>query len=305
MNEFLQQPNLIFLVEHLALHYDLKTIDQILLGMTSKRVVSLRINTLKTTKEHILSVLDSKQITYENISWFHDGLIVHAKEIELESLDIYQQGMIYLQSLSSMIPPLIMELKPSIDILDMAAAPGGKTSEIAQLTNNESFITACEANPIRAEKLKFTLDRQGVKKTTVLIKDSTQLDDFFQFDQILLDAPCSGSGTILLHDVKTYQFFTKKLIDKSVEKQKAMLTKAIKLLKRGGEIVYSTCSILPDENEEIIRFILSKKQVELIPIDNKRFEGLPLLPSNLKGTLLIMPSASYEGFFVAKLKKIK
>ena len=106
-----------------------------------------------------------------------------------------------MQSLSSMLPPVILEPKEGKDILDMAAAPGGKTTQMAALTNNKAHITACEMNNIRIEKLKYNLEKQGASCVYVMNKDSRQIDDFFSFDQILLDSPCSGSGTIDLNKV--------------------------------------------------------------------------------------------------------
>ena len=103
-------------------------------------------------------------------------------------LDIYKDGKIYLQSLSSMLPPIILEPQEGKDILDMAAAPGGKTTQMAALSNNKAHITACEMNNIRIEKLKYNVEKQGATCVYVMQKDSRQIDDFFSFDQILLDS---------------------------------------------------------------------------------------------------------------------
>lgn len=171
---------------------------------------------------------------------------------------------------------------------------------IAALTQNKATITACELNKIRAERLKYNLQKQGATSTYVMVTDARNLDNFFSFDKILLDAPCSGSGTI---DANTdfSKTFTQTLIKKSVSSQTALLSKAIKLLKPGKEMVYSTCSILECENEGVISKILSKAKAEIVPIE---LEGVPLLPSKIKGTLCIAPTALYEGFFVAKIRKV-
>lgn len=132
-----------------------------------------------------------------------------------------------------------------------------------------------------------------------MVTDARKLDDFFSFDKILLDAPCSGSG-IITENTDLAKTFTLKLIEKSVLSQTALLEKAIKLLKHGKEMVYSTCSILECENEDIVSKVLSK--VEIVPIE---LEGLPLLPTKIKGTLCIAPSHLYEGFFIAKIRKVR
>jgi len=272
--------------------------------MNENRVVSFRINPLKTTKTHVLVELEKHHLIVEEVSWYPDALILkQGKEKDLEALDIYQKGYIYLQSLSSMIPPLVLNPKQKTDILDMAAAPGGKTTQIASLTHNQAYITACEAQPIRAEKLKFNLERQGTKNISVLVKDARKLDDYFRFDQILLDAPCSGSGTIQIHDEKSYQYFTEKLITKSNETQTALLDKALTLLKSGQTMVYSTCSILRKENEEVIVKSMKKHNIELLPLEISALDHATMLPTKLNHTLLIAPSTYFEGFFIARLRK--
>ncbi len=184
----------------------------------------------------------------------------------------------------------------------MAAAPGGKTTQIAAMTNNKAHITACEMNKIRAERLKFNIEKQGATSVYVMLKDARNINDFFSFDQILLDAPCSGSGTIDIQNSKLNQYFTPKLIEKSVKTQKALLKKAIKLLKPGKEMIYSTCSVLEAENEQIIKEILKEGQAQIVDLEPK--EGIPLLPVKIKGTIGVCPNNLYEGFFVAKLRKI-
>ena len=218
-------------------------------------------------------------------------------------MSIYKNGEIYLQSLSSMLPPIILEPKERTDILDMAAAPGGKTTQIAALTNNKAHITACEKNKIRAERLKYNIDKQGATCVFIMEKDSRYIDNFFSFDQILLDAPCSGSGTLDFKDQNIEKYFTKQLIERSAVTQKNLLRKAINLLKPGHEMVYSTCSILECENEEVVASILKDGKTEIEPISFEGIENLPLLPTKIPGTLCVKPTDLYEGFFVAKIIK--
>ena len=218
-------------------------------------------------------------------------------------MNIYQDGKIYMQSLSSMLPPIILEPKEGIDILDMAAAPGGKTTQIAALTNNKAHITACEKNKIRAERLKYNVDKQGATCVFIMPKDSRFIDDFFSFDQILLDAPCSGSGTLDYNDANIEKYFTEQLIERSSKTQKTLLKKAINLLKPGHEMVYSTCSILSCENEDVVESILKDEKIEIVPISFEGIESLPVLPTKISGTLCVCPTELYEGFFVAKIRK--
>ena len=189
-----------FLQELLEKQYGEKTTKEIVEGYSSKRKTTLRINTIKSNIEEIKKELEKEKIEYKQVKWSNEALIIENKdEKTIQQMDIYKEGKIYLQSLSSMLPPIILEPKEGTDILDMAAAPGGKTTQIAALSNNEANITACEINKIRAERLKYNLQKQGVGCTNVMLEDARKLSDFFSFDKILLDAPCSGSGTLNLN----------------------------------------------------------------------------------------------------------
>lgn len=295
-----------FLIDELTKQYGEEICKKILNGYLETRIVSLRVNTLKTTTEKVEKELSENNIEFEKIFWNSTSLAIkNATEQELKKLAIYENGEIYLQSLSSMLPPIIMEPKENTDILDMTAAPGGKTTQIADITNNKANITACEMNNIRIEKLKYNIIKQGATSVTILQEDSRTLSDYFAFDQILLDAPCSGSGTIRLNDKKTYKNFSEKLVGKSTKSQFTLLKKALKILKPGHEMIYSTCSILSKENEDIINKALKGENAEIVPIEFNKVEGIPTLPTKIKGTICICPNKYYDGFFIAKIKKIK
>lgn len=293
-----------FLIEMLNQQYGEKITSKILEGYSQKRMVTFRVNTLKTSIEKVEEVLKNNNIEFKKVSWSDVAYIVkNVREDTLKELEIYKKGEIYLQSLSSMLPPIVLEPKENTDILDMCAAPGGKTTELASLTNNNANITACELNKIRIEKLKYNIEKQGATSVYIMQEDSRRINDFFSFDNILLDAPCSGSGTLNVEDVNLEKIFTKKLIEKSQKAQLELLNKAVKILKQGQEMVYSTCSILNVENEEIVSKILKNNKVEIVPIEFKGKEELPLLPTKIDGTLCVMPTELYEGFFIAKIRK--
>ena len=294
-----------FLKEMLLKQYGEEITNKIIEGYSKKRKLTLRVNTIKTTVENIKEILEKENIEYKTVNWSKEALIIENKvEEDIRKLDIYNEGKIYMQSLSSMLPPIILDSKKEEDILDMCAAPGSKTSQIASLVENESHITACEMNHIRAERLKYNMEKLGASCVYIMNTDSRNLDNFFSFDRILLDAPCSGSGTISLENPNLEKIFTEKLIQKSVKAQTNLLKKAITILKPGKEMVYSTCSILKKENEEIVEKALKNQKIEIIPIDIKG-EGIKQLPTTIKGTLCVEPNEEYEGFFIAKIKKIK
>ena len=288
-----------FLIELLNNQYGQDLTKKILEGYNNRKT-TLRINTTKTNKENIKNILDKENIKYEDVSWYEDALILD-EEKNIRELDIYKNGEIYMQSLSSMIPPIVLD--PIREkILDMAASPGGKTTEIYNLSNKEAIITAVEKNPIRADRLKYNLNKQGTS-ATVLITDASKLDEFFRFDKILLDAPCSGSGTLSIQD-NSLNHFNKNLIKNSVETQKKLLTKALQILKQNSTMVYSTCSILYEENESQLEQLIKQNKIEIIPIDEDLFKDIPKLPTKIKGTICVLPNELYEGFFVARIKKL-
>ncbi len=293
-----------FLIQKLQNQYGEELTKKIIEGYNKKRKVTLRVNTLKSNIEEIEDVLQKNNIKYKNAGWSKEALIIeNVREAEITKLKIYEEGKIYLQSLSSMLPPIILKPEENEDILDMAAAPGGKTTQMAALVNNKVRITACEMNAIRAERLKYNIEKQGASSVYVMVTDSRKIDDFFSFDRILLDAPCSGSGTLYSQDEKIEKTFTPKLIQKSIKAQTQLLKKAINILKTGKEMTYSTCSILQEENEDIVNNILKNKKVEIVPIEVDK--NIPVLPTKIKGTLCVCPNEEYEGFFIAKIRKIK
>ena len=294
-----------FLNELLAKQYDEPAVQRIISGYQAHRAVTLRVNTLNTDVQAVKSLLDQAGIAWKEVSWSDTALIVEGvREDAIRVLPCYERGEIYLQSLSSMIPALFMEPQAGESILDMAAAPGGKTTQMAALSGDKAQITACEKNRIRAERLKYNVEKQGAAHVFVMVEDARKLDDFFSFDKILLDAPCSGSGTLTVDAGGVKQKFSKELVARSAKTQEEMLKKAIKLLKPGHEMIYSTCSILEEENEKSLKKVLGK-QAEVVPIAEDALPGVPLLPSKIPGTLCICPDELYEGFFVAKIRKKK
>lgn len=293
-----------FLYKLLLEQYGDNITNNIIEGYLQKRPVTLRVNTLKTNADNIKKTLNESNIKYKEVIWSKDALIIEeVDENKIRELNIYNNGEIYLQSLSSMLPPIILSPKENENILDMCAAPGGKTTQVSALSNGKALITACEKNKVRSERLKYNIEKQGTNGICVLVEDARKLNSFLSFDKILLDAPCSGSGTICLNDEKLEKYFKEELIDRSSKVQFELLKKAIEILKPGHEMIYSTCSILKNENENNLLKILKNGKAEIVPISEEIFKEIPMLPVAIKGTICVCPSKLYEGFFIAKLRK--
>lgn len=290
-----------FVINLLNDQYKSYEVEKILEGFSKKRVTTLRVNTLKTSKEEVIKCFDAHSINYQVVENFPNALYVYSSISDITALDIYHQGYIYLQSLSSQLPPLLLNPKTNSDILDMAAAPGGKTTMISSLLSNNCSIIACEPNKIRFERLKHNCNVQGATCVNLQNIDALKLDDYFSFDYILLDAPCSGSGT--LSDSLDNKI-SKELVINSSILQKKLINKACKMLKKGGYLMYSTCSIFKKENEDVVNTILKSNNFEVVDLNQENLLELPKLETSINGSLLIMPTEFYEGFYLCLLRKI-
>ena len=268
--------------------------EKILAAFERERPVTFRVNRLKADEGCVLREFAGMRLRR---AAFYEGAFIleGASERDVQKTSLYEEGGLYLQSLSSMLPPLFVEPKAGESILDMTAAPGGKTTQLSALSGGGALITACERDKFRFERLRYNVEKQGAGRVTLLNEDARNLSPYFRFDKVLLDAPCSGSGTLSPSNPVRW---SEKLLAKCVLLQRALLKKAFELLKPGGTLVYSTCSVLREENEEAISSLKGARLVPLVPP-----EGVPLLPS-AEGTLCVRPDGLFEGFFVAKLQKL-
>ena len=302
-------------LERLQTEYGPAKAEKIMGGMMTERPVTLRVNTLKTDIRTVMKVFQESNIKFDRVLWYNDALSVkNARENDLAEQQLYQEGHIYLQSLSSMIPPLVLNPKPGMKVLDLTAAPGSKSTQLAALMQNQGSILANEINAIRAERLKFNIDKQGASIVTVRLGDGKRLEENFEqyFDAVLLDAPCSGEGLFLASDPKTYRFWSAKKVRELAAEQKKLLRTALWALKPGGSIVYSTCTLSREENEAVLDWAMDRygPELKLEPINlaiPSAEPGVEIGESgrlNSKNYLRIYPSTIMEGFFVAKLRKV-
>lgn len=287
-------------IKRITLHHPAITRNNIP-QVFSKKPLSIRINTLKSTTTDVIKQLSSLAIPYEKVSWYEDALLLPtATSKHITETSLYKEGKIYIQSLSSMIPALILNPQPGEKVLDMAAAPGGKTTQMAAMMENKGEIIANDIDSNRIYRLKSVLAHQGVTNTSTSRLPGQSLWSKYPeyFDKVLLDAPCSMEGKFDVSDPKTYTHWSKKKVKNLSKLQRWMLRSAISATKTGGFIVYSTCTLSPEENEEVIDWILEKEKgsviAEIISIDS-----LPLVNG------YVLPSSMMEGFFIAKLKKVK
>ena len=279
--------------------------------MSVDRNTTLRVNTLKYNIQDLMIQLKKNNIKFERVQWYNNALLLkNISEKDIQKLDIYINGYIYLQSLSSMIPPLVLSPKSGDKVLDLTAAPGSKTTQLANLMDNNGEIIANELDKIRYERLKYNVEKQGATIVKMINSRGEKLGEKYPeyFDKVLLDVPCSGEGRFLINNPKTYRDWSIKKVNNLVKLQKKLLISACKALKKNGVMVYSTCTINKYENEFILDWATKNLPLKIVDInliikdsikgDNEK------LDRTIDKAIKILPSKSMEGFFVAKLKKV-
>ena len=272
---------------------------------------SIRINTLKTTNEVVLSRLRSKSVVFDEIPWLDHGFFADFSGPSPGSMLEHMLGFYYVQGVPSMTAASVLNPQPGETVLDLAAAPGGKTTHIGQMMQNTGMVIAVEQDRIRMSSLKSNIVRCGVTNSLVLRGDARKLDNLgFEPDRILLDAPCSGEGLIPLDPTRKT---SKTMADVRycATREDEMLDAAVKVLSDGGTIVYSTCSIAPEENEYVVDDIL-KRYPEMEVVEIPIVFGTPgysepfgiKLHESLKHARRFLPHLhGTEGFFICKMEK--
>ena len=275
----------------------------------------IRCNTLKIKPEELIARLEKKwSVTQPYIN--HPEIILIEQELkpgELGNSIEHLLGYYYVQEISSMLSVLALEPKPDEFILDMCASPGSKTSQIASCMKNTGTLIANDIKMDRIRILASNLEKSGVTNALITRKDGIALCDslarlHYKFDKILLDAPCSGEGT-LRSSPKTFMMWNKKVIENLSRMQKKLLAYALKTLKKDGTLVYSTCTHAPEENEGVIDFALRNfpVRIESIHLPLKSRPGLTkwkdeTYNKEVEKTCRFYPQDNdSEGFFVAKI----
>eukprot|EP01054_Gregarina_sp_Poly1_P000468 Gregarina_sp_Poly_1__467@NODE_1111_length_5059_cov_113_669471_g770_i0_p1_GENE_NODE_1111_length_5059_cov_113_669471_g770_i0NODE_1111_length_5059_cov_113_669471_g770_i0_p1_ORF_typecomplete_len474_score65_98Methyltr_RsmBF/PF01189_17/4_1e61Methyltr_RsmF_N/PF17125_5/9_4e21Met_10/PF02475_16/1_9e05GCD14/PF08704_10/0_00025GCD14/PF08704_10/1_8e03PCMT/PF01135_19/0_00019FtsJ/PF01728_19/0_00081Fibrillarin/PF01269_17/0_036Baculo_E66/PF04850_12/0_37_NODE_1111_length_5059_cov_113_669471_g770_i011182539 len=282
----------------------------------NSRPVTLRTNVLKTRRRDLAQILISRGANVDPIGdWCKAGLIVKESTVPIGATPEYLAGHYMVQAASSFLPVIALDPQPDERVMDLAAAPGGKSTFISQMMRNSGILYANDSNKTRALALTANLHRMGVRNCVVTNLDGRKTGAFVgKLDRVLLDAPCTGSGVI----AKDPTIKLKRMpqdFEKQAGLQRELLKTAVELVdansKNGGIIVYSTCSISVEENEAVINYILKTKNVKLVETGIKfgspgltRYEKNRFHPS-LSLTRRFYPHANnMDGFFVAKLKKL-
>ncbi|HSP87153.1 MAG TPA: RsmB/NOP family class I SAM-dependent RNA methyltransferase [Ignavibacteriaceae bacterium] len=274
----------------------------------------LRVNPLKTTPEILSKQLFERYgIETEKISEIPFALkVIQGDEIAGKTLE-HILGLYYIQGLSSMIPALILAPDENNIVLDLCAAPGSKTTQLGEMMKNKGTLISNEIQLSRLKALVHNIERMNIVNAGVLHRKGELLSKVYEnyFDKILVDAPCSGLGIIQKKD-EVIKWWDENKVTVLADLQLRLLIAAIKMLKVGGEIVYSTCTLTAEENELIINKVLTKYPVELkeieIPVINHKgltsIKEASLNPDLIKGKRIFPWETGTDGFFIAKIKKV-
>lgn len=277
---------------------------------------SVRVNPLVTDPDATVARLRDLGWVGQAVPWCTHGYTVTSGLQEIKGSELASNGSVYIQNAASWLPVLALDAQPGEAILDVCAAPGGKTSHVAAITGNNAHITANDNSYPRLAKLRSNLKRLGVDNITYTLYDAIHLSHKLygrQYDKILLDVPCSGEGMMMLGNNKDFETWSVAHIKRLQQLQKRILVQAWQLLKPGGTLVYSTCTMAPEENEAVVDYLLRHNEdadVRLFKTDLKN-KVAPVMEWNgkkfderLKFSTRLIPSPEVEAFFVCKLNKI-
>ena len=270
----------------------------------------VRVNTLKISVEDLRKRLEDQGWKLTPIPWCKEGFWIEGERRDLGNLAEHVLGYIYVQESASMIPPIVLDPQPGERVLDMCAAPGSKATQIAQYMKNEGILVANESMWKRLASLGINTRRCGIHNAII-----THMEGRFfkgqEFDRVLVDAPCSGTGTIR-KSLKTITMWSPHLVRKLAGIQRQLIKTGFEILAPGGVMVYSTCTLEPEENEGIVQHLLDNYPdavVEPIKLNIKHKPALTewedkKYDKSIAGCLRLWPQENdTEGFFVAKLRK--
>ena len=304
-------------VDRLRLILGERFFDQALDSFSRERQTSFRVNSLKVETEALTRELVDAGFSLVPIPWNPDAFSVPPDQRRaLTDTAACREGRLYIQNPSSMLVPMVLDPRPQDQILDLCAAPGSKTLQLAAMMSNGGRIAAVDSVRARFFKLRANLEIAGVENADTYLKDGSGVwrQCRERFDRVLVDAPCSSEGRFSAGDPASFANWRPRKIREMQRKQRRLLFSAVQSLRPGGTLVYSTCTFAPEENEVVVdglvRRFSSALRVEAIepPCSNvqnglTRWSDKPLNPELAKAVRLL-PDNLMEGFFICKIAKV-
>ncbi len=275
---------------------------------------TFRINPIKVREGDALNLLEEEGFRAEPFPSIPYAYLLKEEPFPLGRSLSHFLGYVYIQDLSSMLPPLVLEPKRGELVLDLAAAPGSKTTQMVAMMDNQGLIVANDPKVRRTTFLSFNLSRTGAVNAIVTVLPGNRLGRLYfeTFDRVLLDPPCSALGTVK-SSPEVLRWWRWGRVEKLSRLQRDLVVSAIKALRPGGILVYSTCTLVPEENEGVVAEALERYPVELEEVRIKGIKVRPALrefrgrhfPAEMERAVRIYPHENPgEGFFIAKLKKV-
>ena len=312
------QPKPLFIERMRELLKDEEDLKKFLETAKTKPFKSIRVNTLKTTPQQLITKLKNKGWKFAQPCKNHPEIIQIQSELQPGELGTTKEhilGYYYIQEITSMMPIIALNPQPNNFLLDLAAAPGSKTTQSAALMQNQGTIIANDVSIQRIKILSANLEKIGATNTIITRHDGIQLCDKlkkqnFKFDKILADVPCSGEGNIRVSP-RTYLDWSESLLKRLSRKQKKLASSALQQLQPEGEMVYSTCTHSPEENEEVVQYLLDNFDIEIqeiaLPIKSRpgitKWKNKTFSQELKKAHRIYHHDNNMEGFFLCKMKK--
>lgn len=284
--------------------------------LMTPRHQSIRLNSLRGDARLTARRLHDEGILGESFAWMPQGYHLRVDIEKVRDHPMVSEGAVFIQNAASWLPVVALDPKPGETILDMCAAPGGKTSHMAAATDNRAHIWTNDNSRPRQAKMLHNFTRLGVVPKGNTLYDARALARHYgslMFDKILLDAPCSGEGLMRLDRDKDFATWSVAHIKRLQQLQKQLIMQAWQLLRPGGRLIYSTCTMAPEENEAIVDYLLRKHSDDAvivpfaIALDNRRptvrvWQGKTYNEA-IQGSLRLAPSDAVEAFYVCILEK--
>lgn len=262
--------------------------------------ISIRVNILKSSVEEVEEELRKSGVKPERGKYV-PTILKFKGPYDFDNSSLFKEGKIVIQEEAAAMASIILDPKPGETVVDLCAAPGGKTEHMGELMKNEGVIYAFDIDELRIKRMKELLSRTGIKIVKTFKEDARKAPDILGeeiADKVLLDAPCSSSGTIMKNQELRWRI-TQEKIDELTQLQLELLETAIKLAKKGGRILYTTCSLFREENEDVVQKVLTKyrDRLRLVPLNGPFDQGF------IPGTMRAWPHRyGTYGFFYALLE---
>ncbi|MDI3518374.1 MAG: rRNA (cytosine967-C5)-methyltransferase [Caldanaerobacter sp.] len=294
-----------WIIERFLKNFDADKVEKLLASLNEKPEISYRVNTLKISAEELQEKLKREDISYKKGYYLEEALYIDLKNPE--SHPIYKDGLIHPQDEASMLVSRILSPQKGERILDVCAAPGGKTTHISQIMENTGEVVAFDLHPHRLKLIEENCRRLGVTNVKTEVFDATFVNESYleKADRVLADVPCTGIGIIRKKPDIKLKSYDKEELRGLIERQYRILKSSSLYVKKGGVLVYSTCTIGREENQEVIeRFLKEHKNFEPADISEDLPLNLKVKTSDL-GYIQTTPlEHKIDGFFIAKLKRI-